>query len=137
MPARSTVHEWVTANREGFADHYARARDVGLDTMADEIFDIVDDNRNDWVERESTRTGQTYIALNDEAIGRARLRFDARRWYLSKLAPKKYGERQAIEHSGPDGRPIQIENDDAAASKLAALLNAIERRAQSEGRDLV
>jgi hypothetical protein len=31
-------------NHEGFADQYARARDTGLDEMADEIIEISDDN---------------------------------------------------------------------------------------------
>jgi Bacteriophage Sf6, terminase small subunit-like len=34
---------------------------------------------------------------------RDRLRFDARRWYLSKLAPKRYGDKMAIEQSGNVG----------------------------------
>jgi hypothetical protein len=56
-----------------FLDSYVRAREVQADTLIDDILEIADDSMNDWVERENARTGQTYIALNDEAIARAKL----------------------------------------------------------------
>lgn len=104
MPSDSTVRQWALDDVQGFSAQYARARDLGLDAMADEVFDIADDGRNDWIEREDKR-GNPYVALNDEAIARSRLRFDARRWYLSKLAPKRYGDR--ITHEGDPDNPIQ------------------------------
>lgn len=79
IPPATTVRWWVVNDREGFSARYAQARDVGLDHIADEVMDIADRPTGDVI--------------------RDRLRFDARRWYLSKLAPKRYGERQAIEHS--------------------------------------
>jgi hypothetical protein len=33
-------------------------------------------------------------------IDHRRLKVDTRKWYLSKLAPKRYGDRIAVEHSG-------------------------------------
>lgn len=44
--------------------------------------------------------------ISGEAINRARLRVDTRKWLLSKLRPTEYGEKQAIEHTGKDGGPI-------------------------------
>ncbi len=38
--------------------------------------------------------------LNGEHVQRSRLRVDTRKWFLSKLAPKRYGDRQAVEISG-------------------------------------
>jgi hypothetical protein len=38
----------------------------------------------------------------------ARLPFDARKWYLSKLAPKKWRDRATVEHSGLDGAAIAL-----------------------------
>lgn len=105
MPPESTVRGWVIDDIEGFAAQYARARDIGLDAIADETFDIADDGRNDWIEREGKR-GETYIALNEEAVARSRMRLDQRKWYLSKLAPKKYGEKIQQEMTGPDGAPL-------------------------------
>ena len=81
-------------DREGFFAQYARARDVGLDAMADELFDIADDGTNDWMERDGE--GNPGYAVNGENVSRSRLRVDTRKWYLSKLAPKRYGEKLEV-----------------------------------------
>lgn len=83
MPAEATVRGWVVDDLNGFSAQYTRSRDIGLDAIADEVFEISDNERGDPT--------------------RDRLRFDARRWYLSKLAPKRYGDKVQQEHSGPDG----------------------------------
>jgi hypothetical protein len=72
MPAESTVRLWAIEDREGFAARYVRARDLGLDALADVLLEIPE-------------------IAPDAASGR--LRFEVLRWYLSKLAPKRYGER--------------------------------------------
>ena len=88
MPGRATVNEWVIKDKRGFAAKYARARNMGLDWMADNLLDIADDGSNDWI----GDTGK----VNHENINRSRLRVDARKWYLSKLAPKRYGDKVTL-----------------------------------------
>lgn len=90
MPAEATVRQWAIENREGFYAQYVRARDLGLDAMADEILDISDDNSRDVAVDEDGNE-----VINHDVVNRARLRVDTRKWYLSKLAPKKYGDRQS------------------------------------------
>ena len=70
--------------------------------MAEEILDIADDSGGDWVEDK----------LNPEVVARARLRVDSRKWILSKLVPKKYGDKVDLTHAGPDGGAIitRVEN---------------------------
>lgn len=97
MPSRPTVYEWIDRDIDGFADRYARARDLGLDVVADEVMAIVDAPVG------STENGAT----DSGAVADKRLRFDARRWYLSKLAPKRYGDKVSQEISGPDGGPVR------------------------------
>jgi hypothetical protein len=75
MPAACTVREWILADLHHFATRYARARDKGLDNMADECLVIADS------------------ATAEDAQAR-RLAVDTRKWYLSKLAPKRYGDQQ-------------------------------------------
>lgn len=104
MPARSTVMLWAVEN-EKFSDQYAKARELLLEHWADEILDIADDGSNDWEERQNKK-GELIIALNHEHVSRSRLRFDARRWLMSKLAPKKYGDKIAL--TDPDGGPLQV-----------------------------
>ena len=76
---------------QGFAAHYAKARDAGLEEMADELLEITDDASNDWMERHDP--DNPGFALNGEHVQRSRLRVDTRKWILSKLAPKRYGDR--------------------------------------------
>ena len=135
MPARSVVHGWVVDDVNGFAAQYARSRDLGLDEMADELMDVADDGRNDWIERESKRTGETYTMVNEEAIGRSRLRVDARKWYLSKMAPKRYGESSKVELTGANGGPVQF-SDTERAAKLSAMLALAAQRREQDASDL-
>ena len=95
FPAESTVRSWVVDDHKGFSAQYARARDIGLDVMADEILDISDDGSNDWMERKGEKSDGWQ--LNGEHVQRSRLRVETRKWFLSKLAPKRYGDRQAVD----------------------------------------
>lgn len=99
MPAASTVFRWLT-EKPAFQEQYVRAREAQADNLFDEILEIADDGRNDWMERagEDGQTGDS--VLNAEHIQRSKLRVDARKWYLSKLAPKKYGDKIEHEHTG-------------------------------------
>lgn len=103
MPASSTVFKWLAA-RPAFAEQYARAREVQADAIFEDILDIADDARNDWMERRGENDAGWQA--NGEHIQRSRLRVDARKWMAGKLAPKKYGEKTALELSGKDGAPL-------------------------------
>ena len=67
--------------------------------MADEVLEIADAPVG------STDNGGT----DSGAVADKRVRFDARRWYLSKLAPKRYGDKLSTEISGPDGGPVKAQ----------------------------
>jgi hypothetical protein len=73
-------------------EKYARAKADGMDRLADEICELADEA----------------LPINEE-IAKARLQIDSRKWLLSKLAPKKYGEKVDLTHAGPDGGPILTE----------------------------
>lgn len=100
MPARTTVYSWIMEDTDGFADHYARARELQADSHADDIIDIADDGSNDWMERRR-EGGSVDQVVDHEHIQRSKLRVDARKWAASKLKPKRYGER--IDHTSSDG----------------------------------
>ncbi len=69
--------------------------------MADELLDIADDGTNDWgIDSKGNEKP------NIDHIKRSALRVDARKWYLAKLAPKRYGEKVNHEVSGKDGAPV-------------------------------
>ena len=78
-------------------EKYARAKEAGLDIVAEDILRIADECRI------GTKTKQTQYGPMDETVDmvdRSRLQIDARKWLLAKLAPKKYGESSSLELSG-------------------------------------
>lgn len=100
--SKSTFLLWCSENKQ-FADQYARAMDARTDAMADEILDIADDASNDW--QINPETGKEYI--NTEVVQRSRLRVDARKWLMSKMAPKKYGDKVDVTSAGEKvGSPV-------------------------------
>lgn len=92
MPHRQRVYEWLAANKD-FADNYARALDVRADHHFDEMLEIADSPRN----------------LVSDELNAAKLKIEARKWVLGRMAPKKYGDRLGVEHSG--GLTITLEAD--------------------------
>ena len=106
MPGVSTFYQWLRENKE-FQDNYARAREDQADTYFEEVIEISDDGRNDWMMR-ADKANPGY-ELNGEHIQRSRLRVEARKWAASKLKHKKYGERLEASLSGPDGGAIKHE----------------------------
>lgn len=96
LPPESTVRQWALDDRQGFAAQYTRARDIGIDCMADEILDIAHDGSNDWIKTEKG------TMADFDHINRSRLRVDSLKWYLSKLAPKRYGDSMKLTGNGPN-----------------------------------
>jgi hypothetical protein len=103
MPAPSAVIYNAMKDKD-FAEQYARARDAALDLMAEETLALADD-----ISKDSGFQGGV-------AVARARLRVDTRKWYLSKLAPKRYGDR--LEVSG------RVDVEHSIAEELRAARNA-------------
>ena len=101
FPAVSTVCLWNIDNRCGFSEQYARSRRSQAELLADEIFTIADDGSNDTYTDEDGNT-----RTNQDVINRSRLRVDTRKWYLSKVLPKIYGDK--LTHSGDPEAPIGI-----------------------------
>lgn len=94
MPGRGAVFRWLAEN-ETFRNQYARAREAQADALADDILQIADDGANDSYVDDEGRS-----RTDNDVIARSRLRVDARKWYASKLAPKKYGDKVETVHSG-------------------------------------
>jgi hypothetical protein len=92
MPAERTVRNWVADNYQDFAPRYGRAREVGFHVIADQILAIADDASDDCMERRK-ENGDIETTLNPVNVTRSRLRCDMRRWLLSKVLPRNYGDR--------------------------------------------
>jgi len=99
MPAISTVLLWVVDGKhKEFSEQYELARQAQAEMYADELKEIADDGRNDWMERHYGET--TAWVENGEAMGRSRLRLDARKWIAAKLLSKRYGDKSEVAHTG-------------------------------------
>lgn len=89
MPSKPTVLRWLTKNEE-FRTQYGKARELSQDAVAEEYFEILD------AEPPKKADG----SFDSGAVMWAKNRADARKWYLSKIAPKRYGDKLQTEHSG-------------------------------------
>lgn len=129
MPTRSTVMLWAASDREGFSDRYAKAVEARALHWADEILDIADDSRNDWMEREDP--DNPGFNLMGENIQRARLRVDTRKWLLSKMLPQ-YADKQKLDHTSSDGSMTPKSNIDASKLSDAALKELLAAKTTDE-----
>lgn len=103
MPVISTVMKWAAENKE-FSEQYEKACNARAELMFDELLEIADDGKNDWMEKEN-KDGSTFTTLDHEHVQRSRLRVDTRKWYLSKVLPKKFGDKVDVTS---DGKPIPL-----------------------------
>jgi hypothetical protein len=90
MPATSTVFLWLKADN-GFSEQYEAAAQERAHALAEEALEIADD-----------------AALAPENVQAARLRVDTRKWFASKLAPKRYGDKVSLGSETETGGPLII-----------------------------
>lgn len=95
-PANVTVYEWLKEDKD-FANNYARACEVRHEAMADDILEICDATENDII-----RDLEGNEITNNNVIQRDKLRVDTRKWLLSKLMPKKYGDKIDVTSGGEE-----------------------------------
>lgn len=110
----STVMRWLSSN-DAFRDNYARAREDQANFIAEEILRISDDGLNDTYTDENGN-----VVVNQDVIARSRLRVDSRKWYASKLLPKKYGDKIQTEHSGEMTVRAKTDVSDDELANIAA-----------------
>lgn len=95
-PSQATIYKWLREN-DDFAKQYAHAREMQAETLVDEIIEIADAPN-------LTTNADGQVEARDPQ--RDRLRIDARKWFASKVAAKKYGDKITAEHTGKDGAPL-------------------------------
>ena len=108
MPSQATVLNWADEQvsiHPPFIEQYARARLLGYRALAEEIIEIADETGRDTYTDEDGNE-----RTNHEVVARSRLRVDTRKWMLSKMLPKIYGDKIETTHTGPNGGPVQFQN---------------------------
>lgn len=108
MPQKRTVLKWLE-EREDFRTQYARAREEQADHLAEEIVEIADEDPALAFAAERRDGGEEVevARVDSAAVAHQRLRIDARKWFASKVAPKKYGDK--LELAGDKDRPLTVE----------------------------
>jgi len=96
MPSSSTFFIWLKEDKEK-SKRYELATDLRTDILFDEIIDIAYNTEEGTTTKETERGVE--ITTGD-MLGHRRLKIDALKWSLSKLNPKKYGDKIQTEHSG-------------------------------------
>ena len=86
---------WIAAEPSLLAI-YESALEIRAHVFAEELIAIADDSAGDWI------VGERGPEPNPESVQRAKLRVSTRQWVMSRLLPKKYGDRLAVAHSGGD-----------------------------------
>lgn len=100
LPSPSVFLKWIGACSI-LREQYTHARQMAYELLADEIVSISDENY-------TTDEHGVKERLSSEAIQRNRLRVDTRKWMLSKMLPKVYGDKLTQEVTGKGGGPIQL-----------------------------
>lgn len=98
MPCYRDIVQMLHDDKE-FSPQYAQAKLKQADLLFDEIIEISDDSSLDMA---FTEEGKPFI--DHEHVNRSRLRVDSRKFYISKILPKKYSEKV----TGPDGGPLEV-----------------------------
>lgn len=83
-PNKDTIFTWLKNNKE-FSDQYARAKKCQVEFLVDEILEIADDASHDQLINSEGKT-----IFNPQAVNRARLKIDTRKWLACKLVPRVY-----------------------------------------------
>lgn len=94
MPDMSTVFRWLRSNEE-FCKQYVRAKEESADAMSEDALDIADNSEHDFI-----KVGKGKPKYNREAVERSKLRVDTRKWLMSKMKPKKYGDKVDVTSDG-------------------------------------
>jgi len=105
MPDATTFYAWIDEDEEK-SKQYARATQLRAELIFEDILYIADDTSRDTktVDLDGVKIEQ----VNHEVINRSRLRVDARKWMLSKMMPKKYGDKLDVTSKGDKIQTQQI-----------------------------
>lgn len=94
MPSSQTFYKWLEEDEEKSKQYtYVCARRA--DFLADEILEIADESNADaWVGDDGT------TRIDGQAVQRSKLMVDTRKWLMSKMHPKKYGNKVDVTSDG-------------------------------------
>ena len=93
MPCKETVFRWI-GNNEEFRRQYVKAKEEASDALFEETLDIADETL-EVIRSGEERKANAYAQAN-------KLRVDTRKWMMSKMKPKKYGDKMDVTTAGKE-----------------------------------
>jgi len=106
IPTATTVFRWLADDEHlAFREQYTRAREAQAHNLADEILHIADTPVL-GVETKIKPDGERETTEGD-MLGHRKLQVDSRKWYLSKVLPKVYGDK--LELAGNSDSPLIVQ----------------------------
>ena len=124
LPPAPTVFGWVKDDRNGFADRYARAREIQCDVMFDRLQELSEKALR--VAKGAPGTGEAGAKV--QAI---KLEIDTLKWILAKRFPERWADRIRNEVTGKDGGPIKQEAEFKVTPEDEAVIARIREKRDS------
>lgn len=78
--SRMSIIRWREKHQE-FSDQYAKSRELGMEALGDEIIELAE-------------------TADNENYNPRRLEIDTKKWVMSKIARRTYGDKSEVEHKG-------------------------------------
>lgn len=111
-----TFYDWIEKDKSGETAHrYARAREI----MIQNKFDSIERDYSQEPDRDvlTGRVDHGWVAMQ-------KLKIDSKKWELSKLMPKRYGDRLAIEADVKSENKTTIDYDKLSEEALEEIVKA-------------
>ena len=97
MPDKSNVFKWLREDKQ-FRDQYAQAKEESTDAQLEELADISNEAIGESKIVDPKRAGAVVQAY--------KVKGDNMKWVMSKMKPKKYGDKLAL--GGDSDQPLEI-----------------------------
>lgn len=106
--------EFIVSNKEA-GNKYAHARSLQIECIENEITDLCEEMAN------KIESGSVTPDIASAAVSNLRIRVEALKWLLSKLAPKKYGDKLDVTS---DNKPVQVALSVSQAKEISKQLDS-------------
>lgn len=136
FPDRRTVFKW-SLKHPSFKRKLDEAQAFAVSMLVDEMHEIADDGRNDFMEQ-LKKDGSISYVFNPENVARSKLRITWRQWMAQNRIPEIYGAKVQQQITGANGGPLEAtvthrRQDDLDRLELGRRIMFALRLAQKAG----
>lgn len=93
MPSMDTIYHWIH-DKKDFSEQYAQAKENSADALNEVLLDLGDDAIKLSQEVDNK--------VSNAVVSAVKLKADNLKWYMSKMKPKKYGDKMDMTTNGKD-----------------------------------